>query len=784
MDFNDYEIRSFKDGMTDNFIGREKTRYQKAWNCLVTVDEKLRTRDGSIVDGTTDTQAKISAGVEFLLTPLTTTEKPYKLTTDSNFGKLFYYNGSTHAELLGPTSNHLFDTTHGTGGDHRFTATPWNDHAYITSTSFTQKVQKIWNDGSSVLQLRTAGLPKYAGSNATITGAGSGAITYLIALVFKYTYITAGRTFVTRGPLFRQTISAAANPPTSIIIPANGKLSNTTGGALDNYDTGVAGMVLEYYRTIGNGTEYYLVGTQQNSTIDGIVTITDGVADATLLLNQVIYTSGGVAENDPPPVSKYIHVTERGTCYYGWVQDGSDAIKNRIRQSKVGIPDAAPTRFFDDLDEGVTGISSYRGLPLFFGANSVYRGDGVFDSFGQGELVAQRIANYAGCVSHNGIVQTYFGVFFPSANGFYWTNGYDVVKISDEINSTYASVYATDTAKAAISGCYDEINQLVYWTFADTTTSDGCFVLHLRYGIKADSVFTQIGGNSLTTSSDATLYPTTIPTTITQNFRAKSVLAYNRKIYRADNRGYTMYFDATTRSDPRVVTGTNVSAWGTTYVYYDFRTVALSFDNLLARKWTPSVVATFKNVGNISASLRRDRDLLGNFATMREIKQKTNFSWGDAGAVWGDPVLFSSDRSLFIENRRMNTPGIRCSYRTLRLTNALTVIQKSDSSGLGTVDSGAKTLTIASDTFLADLLDYYVTFGNDNYLAHYLITARTSTVLTFSDPSGICPSGSQKWEVKGYAKTDGMALESLVMPVAYLTDSQQPYQANEEGANA
>lgn len=879
MEFVPYSLTDFSGGITDNFIGREKTRSQKAHNLLIPVDKKLALRPGSSLDGSNDIQAKIYSGIDHIIAALDTTDKPYKLSTDSdNKGKLFHYRttnsftatvtiaspavftatshglnnsdpialttsgalptgltanttyyvintatntfqlsatvgGSAinttgsqsgvhtvnigHVELFGPTGNSLFTTSHGAATDHRFSQSSWNNHSYITSAAFTEKVNKLYIDNNAVLQLRTAGLPVMTtiangGSDITATGIGSGAISYLVALVYKYTYIVGNQTFITRSTLFRTTITGAANAPTKITIPVDKKIANSTS---DNYDTASTSLVLEYYRSIGNGTEYYLVsggstgtynaGIIQNSNINGTNTIGDGLSDASLILNQVIYSSGGVAENNPPPTAKFMHTSELGYTYYGYCNDGSDTVKARIRQSKIGVPDACPARFFNDLDADVTAISSFRGLPLFFGRQTVYRGDGAFDNFGQGGFTATKISDFAGSVSHLGIVQTYFGCFFPGDSGFYWTNGYQVVKISEELPTSYASAYPTDASKQAIVGTYDEANQLIYWNYVDATNSNACFVLHLRFGIKPDSVFTTIGGNISTTCPDATVYPSAIPTTITQNFRAKSLLYYNRRIYRADSRGYTMYMDSTKKTDPRVDTSTNASSWGTTYLYYDWKSVAMDFENRLVRKWTPSLVATFKNIGNLSAQIKQDRDLKGAFISLKPIKQKSNYSWGDNGILWGDPVIYASESSIYEEKRMLKTPGIRCSYRTIEITNQFSVIQKSDNMGLATLSHGSKTLTLLSGSWPTDILDYYITLASDNYTNHFLITARTSTVLTISDSLGILPAdGNYKWEIKGYSKADSIYLESLSLPIAYLTDSQQAYVTGVEGANA
>jgi hypothetical protein len=790
LNFTALQITNFAGGITDNVIGRSPSMYKTARNFLITVYGKLKRRPGSTVDGANDTQGKIADGVEHLMPGVITSDKPFKLTTASNEGRLYYYDGSTHSELTGPTGNSLFTTSHGAASDHRFVVTSWNKHGYITSTSLTEKVHKVYRDSGGTLRLRTAGLPIPSGTAPTFNAPGT-AGTYLTAFVWKYTYTVGARTFIDRGPVYYSTTLAAI--PGTVTIAANMAIANST---TLNYDTASANLVLEYYRTISNGTVYYLVdgsggtynsGFIENANINGANTIGDGVADANLVTSTRLYTTGGVLDNTNPPVCKYMHISERGIAYYGHVIDGSDTISNRVVQSKIGDPDSVPPSFFDDLDDDVTAISSHRGLPIFFSPNNVYRGDGVYDSFGGGGLVSKKIANFAGSVSHNGIVQTPFGVIFPGINGFYWTDGYTVTKISDEINAQYTTAYPTTSALQSVVGTYDELNQRVYFTYVESASLDACFVLDLRYGIKPNSVFTTIGGAPETSVSGILTYPSTVPTTISANFKAKSILFYNSTLYRADNRGYVMYFDSTKTSDPRVVTADNISAWGTSYIKYDYESVALDFGTRFARKWSAAITPTFKNVGDLSAQIKVDRNLEGTYRNLREFRARSDYSWGDSGILWGDEIIYASQNALYEERRLFPAGGLRCSYRSVRIVNAFTVIQKSDNAGPAVIDATAKTATLSSPwEWPTDILDYYITFSNDSYVKHFLITARnSSTVLTFSDATNLCPStgSSVSWMIYGFAKEDNIQIESLVLPHALLTDSQTAFTPASEGQN-
>ncbi len=341
-------------------------------------------------------------------------------------------------ELVGPSSNSLFTTAHGLAGDHRFVTSRWNDQLFIASTSFTQRLRRVFVDSGGTLQLRTVGLPKFDGTTTYTTAGTAG--TFVYAFVWKYSYTSGNRTFIDRSAPF---------------FEAKGNIYGTvkgTAGALVNSGgeswfaaaaTGNESLVLEIYRTVTTGNTFYLVGSIDYATLS--TGVTDGIADATLINNATLYSTGGLPERADPPICKFFHITEDGIGLYGYIQDGNDTMKNRVGQSLPGIPGARPSTFFADSNEEVTGVSSYRGVPLVFGPSSIYRGEGTFTATGDGQFKLKKIIDGVGCINQLSIVQTFAGVFFAANSGFYWTDGYNVRKLSDEFNESYATAFDRGT---------------------------------------------------------------------------------------------------------------------------------------------------------------------------------------------------------------------------------------------------------------------------------------------------------------------------------------------------
>lgn len=776
---NPLTIEDFTGGMTDQVPGRPPKFSGQLWNYQIEEDGSLKTRPGSESDGGTDTQNKLTSGVAALIGSLASGEKPYKLSTDSNKGKLYSHNGSTHAELTGPSGNSMFTTAHGSASDTRFSHSRWNDQLFVTSCSMTQRPRRVFIDIGGTLRMRTLGLPKFDGTLSY--GVAGTAGTYLYAIVWKHTYTVGARTYIDRSDPY---IVAKGNIQASVTGTA-GTLVNSGGESyFASAFSANESLVLEVYRTVTTGNVFYLVGSIDYGSL--ATGVTDGIADGTLDDNATLYTTGGFPARMQVPVCKFAHVTEEGIGLYAYAIDGADTFKNRVYQSLPGIPGSTVATFFAEMSEEVKGISSYKSVPIVFGEKSIYRGEGKFSLTGDTIMTLRKFNDGVGCISHASIIQTLSGVFFAASSGFYWTDGFKVTKISDEINTRFRTAYSTTARSLACVAAFDETNLRIFWTAQDTSTSDKIFVFHLRYGIKPDGVFTEWGGFTAETHPEIFVTPAAVPTKITQNFRAKCMVWLSGVLYRGDDRGYTFIFDDDLTTDPRVNTAVAThTSWGTNSIYYRWESVALHFGSAQIRKWTPSVAAVFRNRGNLSVSPIIDRDLSNAFRKCREIKQASSASWMQDGVLWGDPVLWSSESAFFIYERRFPARGLRCTYRTVGFTNAFTVIQKSDNLGKATIDPVAKTVTLLSGSWPDDVLDYYMCFKNDTYIQRYLITARTSTVLTLSDPNNFLPAaGSYKWEMQGYAKGEVLDVESVSLPYTLISPSQTLYRTGTEGDNA
>src|SRR5690606_34543220 len=202
--------------------------------------------------------------------------------------------------------------------------------------------------------------------------------------------------------------------------------------------------------------------------------------------------NGDILDNNPPPRSKYFTIAN-DTGWYGNIRDDDGTYRPyRGYQSKAGDIDSVGNRSFFDLDDDITAVSNIGNIPMYFCEDKAYRIEGTYDVRGNGVVVPRQISDTVGCISQNGIIRTDHGLFFPALDGFYYTDGFKVIKISDELNDTYATLVTTELKRKRVQGAYNKREGRYYWTVNanGSTDNDTLFVFDERWGIKRDGCFT------------------------------------------------------------------------------------------------------------------------------------------------------------------------------------------------------------------------------------------------------------------------------------------------------
>lgn len=710
-------VKGFVGGLVDEYVGAPLNKWQIADNLVVTSDREMQSRPGCNLDFEGEnSRVSEDTGSRRIGLAIPAYGTIFKQVVKS----LQYHNGTSLVELFGPSGAQAFSTV--ASPEVAFCFSNWNGHQFITHDDLTQRVVKIYGEDSnaSQMRLRTSGLPKPEGVPTFQGEAGAGSDRYVYAFVYKYTYVVDGVTFVDRSaPLYvtRDNVTTAA---TGVNV-ANLELFNGTG---DHYDVDSEQLVIEVYRTAANGTVFYLIW-------DGTDPVTSQNPNAGIIAvdwsntNLPLYTTGGVAENDQPPICKYVHMTS-GFGYYahGIDPNSGEVIKSILWQSKPADPDSVPSRFNVEIEGEITGISSVRSIPIVFTRDEIYRIDGFFDASGRGGMNPIKISDTTGSVSQLSMVQTLDWLYFAGKDGFYRTNGYDVQSLSDNAQNKFTAQYKTFVGSSLkekrICGAYHDSEKRVLWAVQgdspeNPTDNNKLMVFDLRFG-----VFTSWSSGWMDDAAGR------YSSQFVGNFRPTALAVLRDVFNRCDYEGYNFVYSSGTLSDPKIDTSEpDTTAWGRNPIIYNLKTASTDFNLPEVRKWVETLIFKGKSVidsnvrlatnFNTSLQVRTDNDDKQSFTDFSEIVRRNQLTWGQAGYVWGDPEIWQSSYGMVIQKRFFpQSGGLRCSYKQLQFTNLFANVANSDTYGVaeisgsniqmpvisitGDVTSGSDEITNVSDT--------------------------------------------------------------------------------------
>lgn len=748
------EIEDLSGGVTDYYLNAPPNKMKSCDNLLINQYPqmgKLFTRDGSRLYSSAYPQ--IPAGAQRINTCLIYKNLLYVQSSQ----KLYYFKNSTGwMDILGPTGNNAFPSI---TINNYFSYATWNYHTFFAHTG-RDYPKKVIKNSSGVPFIVEAGLPKINSAGITFSHSGGGTSNWLYRFVYRYEYTAEGNIkFVDLGSPSASRFYTAGLNVTIANIPV---LSN---GTTSNFDT--ANIKIEIYRTLNNGTIYYKVGSINN----GTTTFVDSVPDATLQLNELLYTTGGVVDNDRPPKCLSLHI-KRDTGYYANIMtDGNEVINYRLLQSVPGDIDAVPQSFFLDVDDEIIAVSSTKANVVLLCRNSIYRVDGEYDELGMGGMLSERISDTAGCVSGQSVVQALDGVFWAGADGIYFTDGFRVQRINTDFDRTYKTFVTdagvmSDNQTFRIQGKYNKKKNNIWWTIQKEGSTDVnmCYILDLNWSINDKSTFTTANGKS---------------------FAPSAIEFDNGQMIRCDKRGYVLIHEDDIYVDPLIDTTIPASDWSSETIVYDMETVAFNFGTSSTRKYVTQVNISAESTTNLSLQIVSNNDDNRKVADLSPIRFRGNITWGFPDIYWGDHTLDWNKQGLVHEKRRMPAQNLRCNFKSIKLTNAKTVIISSDVIGTATINATAKTVTLTNVTqydWPSLAVGYFIAFEADNFTREYEVIARTADVLTYLDPNNASSTNiNQKWVLRGFPK--GEILNLLNMSLVYEASGPtlNPYRTADSG---
>lgn len=746
------EISDFSGGMTDNIFSGVVNRYEKAENLEITDDNKPITRPGSDVVDLAFPRVPSAAHVRTL--PILNGELLYQ-----SGRKLYYKDVTGFHEIIGPASFPNPVYSNGNASSYASFA-EWNNHL-ITVSNFPSRPMRVFKDGSNY-KVHNLGLPKYNGT-PTMGGIAhtGGTNVHAYACHYESTYSINGVTFLERGPVtfFGESdqYSPIGGAQIVTIAPSAELVTNST----DNYDKDNIKIV--FYRNTNAGRVWYRVGDMPTNQ----TTFTDNKSDGELVLGSPLYIDGGVKDHDQPPEAKYIHQTN-DILYLGAVVENGILRANKLRMSNRFMLWSCPASFEEEFEEEITGISSIGIYPIVFCKNSVYRLDGFYDEQGRGTVKKKRISDSIGCVSARSIIRTEdgAGIFFAANNGFYFCNGSEVWRVSDELNKTYLTLVKAGRLENIV-GSYNGVEKKIYWavtTVQGAADNDSIFVGHLAKATPRHLPMTVWNGGL-----------------VKENFKPVCLATINDVLYRADNLGYVFYHDREITFDKLTDPLVAPNLWKRVPIIYNLQGICLDFGTSSVRKWVPFMTLNANNVADLHLSIFSSNDNVGEGfeKQLKDVQYKGRFEWGNPSLGWGEDVILNVF-PVITAKRRFPKGGIRCNYRQIRFTNGKRMITESEINGTAMVDNALKKVTPTTYPTYAwptNLYSVELSFGHDDFKEHYTVIDIAPDEIEVENPLTTLPSGEQEWRLYAYPTDEIFNLISYTIWYANSGPTQEAFRS-------
>lgn len=527
----------------------------------------------------------------------------------------------------------------------------------------------------------------------------------------------------------------------------------------------------EIYRTKESGTRYYkcdidvtydsnglyVSGTAGDIT-NATTTFSDYTSDTFLADQLELYSNDGSPENNKPPLATYVH-RFRNVVFY--------VLGNKVYQSIPNDPDSVPSDFYEEFEEDILAVSSTKTVPIALGKEGIYRLTGGFDSLGRGSLSYDPIFSRTGTVSSQAVVQGDNGVFFAGKDGFYFTDGYQCMRVTD-LPDTFKTLTSSAAKRNMIQGAYDSVNKRIYWTVQTSSGSnpDKIWILDLQFGIKPDAT-------PITTLSK------------TSGFNPTAVTFLNGQLYYADGDGYVFVQTSGRNIDLVKNTGVAATSWDVETVRWDFKSCNYHYGTEAIRKYFTRVTSEFEQQDtNVSVDIVSDADKGRITSTLPVIRSRKLTDWGDSKLDWISSVYSAKAGDIVDEWRWFKGDGsLRANYRALEFKTAYCVIVNSGDMGTitianvsGNVYSLTLTSKVATRKWPLYSVGYYVKIGT----VEYPVTVRTSDSVARIDATGLtAPTAGVEsdWELWGYPKNERIRFLSY----SITTDLEDDNQTNSSG---
>lgn len=678
--------------------------------------------------------------------------------------KLYYWDTSDGSqtdwtELSGP-SNDAFEDNN-IAGD--MSVSEWQGHLFFagspntTSNDFTPMV-KVFRNSSGTWTLLGVGMPTMSTSahaSSIITGGTGGYTpgadyTGLYRWYWTYGYEYTAKVNGDNVTFFDESNAVEIHRDEAFPISSSatydfsgGTVSVPSNGSTFNYPT--SDILVYQYRTTINGFVPKLEGTIEPGVDTQIAD--DDIEDTEL--GRDLYIGdlrNPVLDNDRPPRVFYSEIIDGRLVCAGCEDVASgEFYGDRVMESKPNNPNAFPSGNYVDVGEEIRGLGHVGPYPIVFSESKCWRIEGHFDLYGRGYMRARLISETEGCVSHKGIVRHKNWLMFPSLNGFCWTDGFEVINVTDpHLRSSYQSL----NTKVNIAGTLDRANRRVIWAARDTDSSpvhmnNVCYVLDLRYPINKES-----GGVFTTWRSDNENMQFNCLHYADESEDVTQVLI-------GDSRGWLLTLKDDQKYDLTIGTSGSVDDFASQPIIPDFISSAVQGSAKKLTLWMTKVFCIFKNLtGDLSLTCGGYDDDTGTSYALLPVRQRNVTGIHKFKRWWNRSYLRGIYKQFWVKKGDINIAW--SDQHDTASTSGTTV----------TIDSGSWPTYDGMD-----LTGYYIYF--DGSSTGYRITAQSGSGLTVASSAGT--QSNVSWEIKGAPKTEGFHLKSIAMEFEVLGESYGGY---------
>lgn len=509
----------------------------------------------------------------------------------------------------------------------------------------------------------------------------------------------------------------------------------------------------ELYRVSQSGGNAKYVGRDRCGTS---LLITDTLKDSELGAD--IYTAGGIQEFDPIMAFKYGDRTTNDICWYAGISrdfntDTAGAYysssysysDSKVYQAVKGHFYAAPLDNYIDLGMKVRGIFANGIYPVVICDNGVQRIEGTIGINGVGSLNAKQISD-VGTISCDSCVQVKNNIFYMAEDGFYVTDGFKSICISEHLKERYQ----TDELNNAYDymGCvYDSYRNVIIWSIRQNRR---LWVLHLDHGIKPESCFT-IYNNPYYQSDGIELTPTVFAhSKFGRSTNWGNPVRDERKdVIYAQKGAVTLFrFDKDSYIKYRAKAGGNLTDYSYA-IQPEWESGKLQFGTTLLKKLITKMVLVLRNDTDVAVDIYHANDGSDTYTQMKSVMFFNN----------------STVDKFVIRMRRFTAGMLKCIFKSIKIKKAYCNLYRSDDYDTVTVNASGKTALLASGTWPTDCQNYYLYLDDDSYTQEYEILVVSGDTITVSDDGGNLSDGAgKKWIIKGYPKDQKISLISVEIP--------------------